>query len=139
MILALGKASGRKSSSQHLPDSGCVHVFLAVPFRPWTATRLAQVSAVCAGACIPGAAHTRPPVPKTPRKPRALDRAQRAHEVQVQSRGEDSNLIRISVFEVPPQLVWSCLCCLTFPTPAGSRLLPDRVRLLRMVGCMVSS
>jgi hypothetical protein len=40
MILAPGTASGRKCSNQKVPESGSVHVFLAPPFKPWTATIL---------------------------------------------------------------------------------------------------
>jgi hypothetical protein len=42
MILALGTASGRKSSSQNLPEPGSVQVFFAEPFNPWTAIMLVE-------------------------------------------------------------------------------------------------
>lgn len=40
IILARGRASGRRCSNQQILDSGCVHVFFAWPFKPWTATML---------------------------------------------------------------------------------------------------
>ena len=104
MILAFGKVSGRKSSSQKLPEDGSVHVFLAVPFKPWMATRLINPpeSAECAasGAAFRRTAHTRLLVPKIPHRPRASDAVQRGREARVQSHGEDSNWVRILASEV---------------------------------------